>query len=72
MLAASFPFTRFLSSAQAEELFIRLPSLGISGGAVYDALVGAAAVEHGVPLLTRDQRALRTYRALDVEVVLID
>ena len=71
LLAASFPFTRFLSSAQAEELFIRLPGLGISGGAVYDALVGAAAVEHGVPLLTRDQRALRTYRALDVEVVLI-
>lgn len=41
---------------------------GISGGGVYDALVGAVAVEHGVPLVTRDRRALRTYRSLDVDV----
>jgi predicted nucleic acid-binding protein len=35
---------------------------------VYDALVGATAVEHGLKLATRDQRALVTYRALQVDV----
>lgn len=33
--------------------------------------VGAAAVEHGLPLFTRDRRALGTYRALNVDVRLI-
>jgi hypothetical protein len=37
---------------------------------VYDALVGAAAAEHGSILATRDQRALDTYRTLDVRVEL--
>lgn len=44
----------------------QLDSLGISGGTVYDALVGATAVEHGLKLVTRDRRALETYRALEV------
>ncbi len=43
------------------ELAGRLPDvlsrLGISGGAVYDALVALAAVEHGATLATRDARA---------------
>jgi predicted nucleic acid-binding protein len=38
---------------------------------VYDALVGATAAEHGLPLVTRDLRAVDTYRALDVDVELI-
>ena len=37
---------------------------GIHGGAVYDALVGAAAAEHDAVLVTRDQRAVPTYRAV--------
>ena len=40
--------------------------------AVYDALVGACAREHGLTLATRDQRALRTYHALEVAVELLD
>jgi predicted nucleic acid-binding protein len=38
---------------------------------VYDALVGATAVEHRLVLATRDRRALDTYRALDVQVELL-
>ena len=44
-----------------------LAQLGIAGGAVYDALVALAAVQHEMPLATRDSRALDTYRILGVE-----
>ncbi|MGI8536437.1 MAG: type II toxin-antitoxin system VapC family toxin [Mycobacteriales bacterium] len=71
LLAANFPYTRMLGTHAAAALFARLAELGIAGGAVYDALVGAAAVQHAVPLVTRDRRALGTYRALDVEVIMI-
>ena len=70
-MASNFPANRFLSPQAAEALFDKLARMGIAGGAVYDALVGATAVEHGVPLATRDRRALLTYRALDVEVELL-
>ena len=71
MLAANFPHTRFLSQAGAANLLGALATAGVSGGAVYDALVGATAVECGVPLVTRDRRALGTYRALDVDVIVV-
>jgi toxin FitB len=51
----------------------RLPAvcsrLGIAGGAVYDALVALAAVEHDAVLATRDQRAHATYTTVGAEVV---
>lgn len=71
LLRHNFPHTRFLGAAAADELFGRLAEVGVSGGSVYDALVGAAAVEHRVPLVSRDRRALGTYRALDVQVILV-
>ena len=71
LLAANFPHSRFLGAAAAEDLLGRLDALGIAGGAVYDALVGEVAREHGIGLATRDRRALETYRALDVRVELI-
>jgi predicted nucleic acid-binding protein len=71
LLQASFPHTRFLGAEPAGSLLRRLPSLGIAGGAVYDALVGATASEHSLTLATRDVRALDTYRALDVDVELL-
>lgn len=71
LLSANFPQTRFLDAGHAAELLARLHLDGIAGGAVYDALVGATAVEHGLPLATRDRRALETYRALDVTVELL-
>ena len=51
----------------------RLPAvlgeLGIAGGAVYDALVALAAVEHDAELATRDARAKATYDAVGARVV---
>ena len=71
LLAANFPIAGFLSPTAAQELLSRLGALRLSGGSVYDALVGAAAAEHGLTLVTRDRRALPTYRALDVDVELL-
>jgi hypothetical protein len=38
---------------------------------VYEALVGVTAVEQGVPLVSRDRRALGVYRALDVDLIVV-
>ena len=72
LMRASFPASRFLSGDDASDLLGRLADLGIAGGAVYDALVGAVAAAYGLPLATRDRRAVETYRALEVEVELLD
>ena len=71
ILAASFPGSVFLSPERAAALLRELPGSNISGGAVYDALVGAAAVEAGLRLLSSDRRAVDTYRLLDVDVELL-
>ncbi len=71
LLAFDFPATRFLGSQAAAAVLARLAALNLSGGSVHDALVAAAAHEHGMALATRDRRALVTYRALDVEVELL-
>lgn len=71
LLAANFPHSRFLGARAAAVLLAQLEPVRIAGGAVYDALVGATAVEHGLTLATSDTRALDTYRALDVRVELI-
>ena len=68
LLAENFPESRFLSPRGAAALMDLLGKAGIGGGSVYDALVGATAVEYRLPLVTRDQRALVTYRALRVDV----
>ena len=51
----------------------RLPAviseLGIAGGAVYDALVGLAAVQNDAALATRDNRARATYEIVGADVV---
>ncbi len=46
-----------------------LSRLGIAGGAVYDALVALAAVEHDADLATRDARARATYELPGARVV---
>ena len=65
LLASNFPHSKFLGAKASGTLLSELHALGIAGGAVYDALVGAVAKEHGLALATRDERALETYRALD-------
>jgi predicted nucleic acid-binding protein len=71
LLAKSFPDSRFLGAKAARSLLAELQRAGIAGGAVYDALVGAVANDHGLTLATRDRRALETYRALDVRIELL-
>jgi len=66
LLAHSFPASAFLSASVTAALGAEFARLGIGGGAVYDALVGAAARHHGQPLLTRDALAWPTYSALGV------
>jgi predicted nucleic acid-binding protein len=72
LLAHNFPGSQFLSTQSAQRLHSRLASLGIAGGAVYDALVAATAAEQGIALVTRDRRAAETYRVLDIDFELID
>jgi predicted nucleic acid-binding protein len=68
VLQTNFPHSRFLGPQSATELLASLPGHGIAGGSVYDALVGAVAKEHGIPLGTRDRRAAHTYQALELNV----
>jgi predicted nucleic acid-binding protein len=65
-----FPDRVWLGGEAAESLAARLGTLGIVGGAVYDALVGEAARVHDRTLLTRDFRARRTYDLLGVRYTL--
>lgn len=71
LLAHDFPMTAFLAADAARALAREFAHVGVSGGAVYDALVGAAARQHGQPLLSGDARAQPTYAALGVHVLLI-
>lgn len=41
--------------------------LRLTGGAIYDALVGATARNAGAQLLSRDRRAAHVYRAIGVD-----
>ena len=68
LLEHDFPGAWFLDATAIASLTAELARLRLAGGAVYDALVGAAARHHDRPLLTSDRRALRTYDALGVRV----
>jgi predicted nucleic acid-binding protein len=68
VLTGNFPASAFLGETEASALGQELASLGISGGAVYDALVGAAVRQHGRRLASRDGRALPIYEALGAEI----
>jgi predicted nucleic acid-binding protein len=57
-----------LDEQSAASVAANLAESGISGGAVYDALVAAAAVHHALPLVSRDRRALDTYRSIGLDV----
>lgn len=46
------------------QLPARLASVGIAGGATYDALIAATAQQFEAELLSLDVRAVATYRAL--------
>lgn len=71
ILVRNFPASAFLGEAEAMSLGEEIAGMGISGGAVYDALVGAAARQHQQPLVSRDARARPIYDALGVDVQFI-
>lgn len=66
-LAKSFPQEPLtLPAAAWLPLLDELGEAGISGGAVYDALIGATARHAGATVLTRDRRATLVYERLGV------
>ena len=60
-----------LSSAGHERLLDLVGSGEISGGATYDAVIAMTALEAGARLLSRDERAARTYRAVGIHFDLV-
>ncbi len=60
-----------LNAGRSRRIHRELAELGIAGGAVYDALVGAAAHAHDLPLATRDARARGTYEVSGASVELV-
>ncbi len=60
-----------LSPGGYDELLDLAAERNIAGGAVYDALVAAAAREAGVTLLSLDRRATATYQLLQVDYQIV-
>jgi len=71
LIEANFGDPALVDPEQAAALPGILVAHGISGGAVYDAVVGLAALSSGLTLATRDGRARPTYDALGVELRVI-
>jgi len=71
LLRERFVEPLLLGSNAARRLPEVLSGLRIAGGAVYDALVGLAAAEHGAELATRDLRARATYEAVGARVIAV-
>lgn len=67
----NFPESRFLSATDTKNLIREFVGAGLAGGALYDGLIGAAARNHKLPLITCDRRAESTYRALGVSYELL-
>jgi predicted nucleic acid-binding protein len=71
LLAHNFPASAFLGADDARALGPEVARLGLSGGSVYDALVGAAARQHHRRLVSSDVRARPVYETLGVDVELL-
>lgn len=71
-LRRNYPETVWLGVADQRRVLDLLVRAGVQGGAVYDALVAGSALVASLPLLTSDQRAAATYRALGVEVIIVE
>jgi predicted nucleic acid-binding protein len=71
LLAVNFPQSVAPTADVAHRLPEVLAPINIAGGAVYDALVGLAAVAAGVVLFTRDLRAVPTYTAVGATIEIV-
>ncbi len=73
LLEHSFPEEPFTLSPSGHLAAIRrLADAEVGGGRIYDAIIGAAAAEAGVRLLTADRRALSTYALVGASVDLVE
>lgn len=72
LLKHNFPYSVFLDAAEQVRFIEQLHAFPISGGAIYDGLVGLAARISGSPLLSRDRRATATYESLGIDVEFLD
>jgi len=72
LIEDNFTGNVWLSEAAAVALPGKLVESGVIGGRVYDALVGMAAAEHGVTLLTLDRRAQPTYESVGARFRLLE
>lgn len=69
LLRERFAAPLILATRKSGRIADTLGRLGIAGGAVYDALVALAAVDHNADLATRDLRARATYEAVGARVI---
>jgi predicted nucleic acid-binding protein len=68
-LAEQFPAPVLTLSARGHrDVLARLAAAGVGGGAIYDAIVAATALESNATLVTRDRRALPIYELIGVEL----
>jgi hypothetical protein len=72
-LGSSFPGAPLTLPGSGNLELVRLAAdAGLSGGAIYDALVGAIARHARATLLTRDRRALVAYEVVGARFELLD
>lgn len=71
LIASEFGEPALVDNAVTRTLTTTLSTVGIAGGAVYDALVGLAALSENLTLMTRDARALGTYAAVGARVEVV-
>jgi predicted nucleic acid-binding protein len=61
-----------LDAASQRSCLRRAIAEGLSGGALYDALIAATAREHGATLLSVDRRAREAYEAMGADVSYVE
>mgnify|MGYP001588095489 CR=1 FL=1 len=71
MLADNFGEPCWLTARGTKRVYALLGERGIVGGAVYDALVAQAALDHDRTLLSLDRRAEPTYVAVGVRYEMV-
>lgn len=60
-----------LTSTQRTRLPRMLAERGVTGAAVYDAVIALTASHHSVPLATRDARARTTYDRIGADIIVV-
>lgn len=58
-----------LTAKQTQAAVEILVASGVTGGAIYDGLIGLVARTHEATLISLDQRAMSTYQRLGVDLV---